>query len=103
MSRWTARKLEANASRHKAMSHSRLIGKEEQVEAEIYQPTCPCIIGRGAIFGGERYGPRAERMLIILKCKRKNSMPPAPPDRDLPDRRGAPSAWSGRPRRGSYH
>ena len=28
-------KLQANASRHKAMSHSRLVAKEEQVEAEI--------------------------------------------------------------------
>lgn len=28
-------KLQANASRHKAMSYSRLLGKEEQVEAEI--------------------------------------------------------------------
>jgi transposase len=28
-------KLEANASRHKAMSHGRLVAKEEQVEAEI--------------------------------------------------------------------
>lgn len=28
-------KLEANASRHKAMSYPRLVGKEEQVEAEI--------------------------------------------------------------------
>jgi hypothetical protein len=41
-----------------------------------------------AIFGGERYGPRAERVLIILKCKRKNLTPPAPPDRDLPQQRG---------------
>ena len=28
-------KLQANASRHKAMSHSRLVAKEEQVEAEV--------------------------------------------------------------------
>lgn len=28
-------KLEANASKHKAMSYARLIDKEQQVEAEI--------------------------------------------------------------------
>ena len=28
-------KLEANASKHKAMSYARLVDKEEQVEAEI--------------------------------------------------------------------
>jgi len=28
-------KLQANASRHKAMSHSRLVDKEEQIEAEV--------------------------------------------------------------------
>jgi hypothetical protein len=28
-------KLQANASRHKAMSHSRLVAKEEQIEAEV--------------------------------------------------------------------
>lgn len=31
-------KLEANASKHKAMSYARLIDKEQQVEAEIASP-----------------------------------------------------------------